>query len=212
MVKNYFLLAIFSFASLLSSKEITITPDNANEIVEKIKAANSKYTSITAKFKQTRHISILGENVVSTGMFYYQKPDKLAMRYDNPSGDLMLIHGDQFVMVNAGKRQEASSKSNAKMRGMKTILSACLEGDLNQMEAKKITNKETSQYHIVTVEIDAKVNKSNINKVVLSFDKTNLSLSILRTEEPDGSYTIYELSNKQFDKTIDNSVFISSKK
>lgn len=181
-------------------------------IVEKIKTANIKHTSITSKFKQTRHVSILGNDVVSSGMFYYEKPDKLAMRYDNPSGDLMLINGDQFVMINAGKRQEASSKSNAKMRGMKTILSACLQGDLSQMGASKITSKETSQYHVVTAEIDTKTNKSNISKVVLSFEKTNLSLSILRTEEPDGSYTIYELTNKQLDKKIDNAVFVSTKK
>lgn len=208
MFKSFFLLTVFTFGSLFVNNEV-VTNDT---IVEKIKIANVKHTSITSKFKQTRHVSILGNDIVSSGTFYYQKPDKLAMRYDNPSGDLMLINGDQFVMINAGKRQEASSKSNAKMRGMKTILSACLQGDLSQVGASKITTKETSQYHVVTAEIDTKANKSNINKVVLSFDKTNLSLSILRTEEPDGSYTIYELTNKQLNKKIDNAVFISAKK
>ncbi|MDR0368313.1 MAG: outer membrane lipoprotein carrier protein LolA [Bacteroidales bacterium] len=209
MVKNYFLLGVFTLCSLVAEKSISRA--GGDTVVEKIKAANAKYTSISGKFKQTRHVSVLGKDIVSTGMLYYEKPDKLAMHYDDPSGDLMLINGDQFVMINAGKRQEASSKSNAKMRGMKTILSACLQGDINQIGSSKITAKETSQYHVITVEIDAKTNKSNIRSVVLSFDKSNLSLSVLRTEEPNGSYTIYELTNKQFDKKIDASVFISPK-
>jgi outer membrane lipoprotein-sorting protein len=183
-----------------------------NELVEKIRQANVSHTAFSSKFKQTKHIVILGKDILSSGMFYYKKPDRLALRYDNPAGDLLLINGDQCVMVSAGKRSEVSAKANAKVNGLKTILSACLQGDIKQTGASRITCKETSRYYIITAEMDTKTNKSTISKLVLHFEKADLTLSILRTEEPDGSYTTYELLTKEFDKPISENLFLAPKK
>ena len=171
--------------------------DEDKKILEKIKQENLKHTSIDCNFKQTKHISILGEDIISEGLFHYEKPDKLSMQYTNPEGDLMSIDGDKFVMITSGKRNETSAKSNAKMRGMKTILSSCLQGDVLQMEAAAITCEEDAKYYIVTADINKKTNKSNISKVTTYYHKSNLTVSILRTEEQDGSYTVYELVDKK---------------
>jgi hypothetical protein len=115
-------------------------------------------------------------------------------------------------MVNAGKRKETSAKANAQMREMKTILSACLQGDVLQIGADKISLEETSEFYVVTAELPRKSNRSNISKAVMHYEKTTLSLSVLRTEEKDGSYTEYKLTGKEFDKYIDENIFQSSKK
>ena len=194
-MKRILFLAI---AVLCSAYGITQTiSDKDKGILEKIKQENLKHSSINCNFKQTKHISILGENIISEGLFFYEKPDKLSMQYTNPEGDLMSIDGDKFVMVTSGKRNETSAKSNAKMRGMKTILSSCLQGDVLQMDADGITCEEDQKYYIVSAEINKKTNKSNISKVITYYDKSNLTVSILRTEEQDGSYTIYELVGKK---------------
>lgn len=176
-------------------------------VVDQIREANAAYRNIVSKFRQQKHISILDEKVVSAGDFYYDKPGRLSMRYTNPAGDLMLINGERFVMIAAGKRSETTAKASAKMRGMRTILSACLSGDLKQMGAAKITCEKNSNYHVVTAEIDAKVNKSNICRVVASYDLANKTIAILRTEEPDGSFTLYELTGKKFNQPLDDAVY-----
>ncbi|MDR1672013.1 MAG: outer membrane lipoprotein carrier protein LolA [Bacteroidales bacterium] len=183
-----------------------------NRIVEKIRVANAIHTSVASPFKQTQHLSLLGEDVHSSGRFYYAKPDKLAMLYDDPSGDVMLINGDRFVMVSGSKKKETSAKNNAQMKSMKTILSACLQGDATSIGADKISCGETADAYIIIAEINGKANKSNIVKVTLTFEKTTLTLSVLRTEEKDGSYTTYELTDKKFDQPIDNSIFDPDKK
>jgi outer membrane lipoprotein-sorting protein len=178
-----------------------------SRIVEKIRVANTAYTSVTSRFKQTRHLSLLEEDIHSGGQFYYAKPDKLAMLYDEPAGDLMLINGDRFVMVNGGKRKETSAKNNTRMKGMKTVLSACLQGDMTLIGASSISCAETANAYLITAEINGKDNKSNIVKVTLTFEKANLTLSVLRTEEKDGSYTVYELVDKKIDQPINADIF-----
>ena len=206
-MKKIVILIPFLFACLFIHAQ-TVS-DSDRQVMEKIKQANVKYTSIVSDFKQTKHLSFMGEDIVSGGKFYYNKPDRLAMRYDSPEGDLMLIDGGKMVMITAGK--QTSTKSNNRTKEMKTILSSCLQGDIEQMGASKISCEETSKYYVVRAEIE-RTNKSNINMVVMSYEKTNMSLSVLRLEEPDNSYTVYELTGKELDKPIDQNVFQVSKK
>lgn len=179
--------------------------------LKKIKQANEKHTSITSSFKQTKHMPILGEKISSNGLFYYNKPEQLMMTYEDPKGDLMLISNDKMTLVSSGKRREASTKSNAKMRGMKNILASLIQGDIMQIEADKISSKETPKHIVVTADI-SKSNKSKINKVVASYDKTDLTIAVIRTEDPDGTYTEYELVGKQLNQPIDQKVFTAPKK
>lgn len=205
---TFFTWAFFACATMMNAQTIS---DADNAILDKIKNGNRNHTSITSNFDQTKHMPIFDEDMLSGGKFYYSKPDKLAMWYDEPAGDLMLINDDKFVMIAAGRRNETTSK-NAKMRGMKEILSACLEGDIRKVETTTIICEETPKEYIVTAELaGGKGNKSNISKVVVNYDKKDNSLSVLRTDEPDGTYTIYALKDKKLNQPIEETVFQSTK-
>lgn len=208
-MKRIHLLLLTLVCSLAVNAQIVSQTDFP--VVQKIVSGNSGYNTIVSKFKQTQHLAMMGEDMTSEGDFYYQKPEQLTMRYTDPAGDLMMINGDRFVMVAAGKKRETSGKSNQKMQGMKAILSACLQGNILQMGAEKVTLEETGKHYVFTAIIDKKSNKSNFEKVVASYDKQDFSLSVLQTIERDGSYTIYELSNKKFNTPITPDTFTATK-
>lgn len=199
MKKICFLLCLL--VSVISVNAQVISSADA-QTIEKIKQGNLKYNTLSAHFKHTQHLSILGEDMLSEGKLYYTKPEKLAMHYTDPEGEMMAINGDKFVMVSMGSRREISGKSNPKMQGMKTILSACMQGDIKQMGASKITCKETAKQYVVTTTIDAQTNKSGINEVIVHYDKNDFSLTLLKTIEEDDNYTIYELTQKKFNQPI----------
>lgn len=194
-------IAIFANAQTISETD--------QAILEKIKEKNAAYTTIEADFAQVKHMPFLEEDMLSGGKLYYSKPEKLSMWYTDPAGDLMLINGDNFVMIASGKRNETTSK-NAKMRAMKMILSACMEGDVLKAGTTSVSCEETPKYYIVTAELaGGKNNKSNISKVVVHYDKKDGSVAILRTEEPDGTFNNYELINKKINQPVEEEKFIS---
>lgn len=209
MNKFSFLVTMF-FACTFAQAQTIKDADFA--ILEKINQANIKQTSMMSDFDQVKHMSILGEDIKSSGKLYYSKPEKMALWYTDPDGDLMLINEDRCIMVASGKKREVSAKANAKMRGMKNILTSSLQGGMLQMGARQITCFETPKYYVVTADIDGKVNKSNIKKVIVHYSKSDLTLSVLRTEEADGSYTVYELKNKVMNQPIDEKFFTPAKK
>jgi outer membrane lipoprotein-sorting protein len=179
---------------------------SADSIVEKIKLANLQCTSITCDFVQVKHLSFMNEDISSNGKFFYSKPDRLLMQYEQPAGDIMLINKEQLVMIAAGKYSKASTKSSSKVRTMKTILSSCLQGDVSLIDGVKLSSEETADSYVITAQLKKKT-RNNVKKVVLTYNKSDLMLSVLHLEEVDGSYTSYTLINKVLNQAIGDEVF-----
>jgi hypothetical protein len=116
-----------------------------------------------------------------------------------------------MVMVSSGKRRNASTKSNAKTRGLKTILASFIQGDIMKAGADKIVTQEKGDYIVVAANI-GKANKSNIKKVVASYHKSDLTIELIRTEDSDNVTVDYELVGKRLNQPIDQTVFNTSKK
>ena len=183
-----------------------VTNAQTGEIIEKISTANLKVTSITAGFNQVRRIAFMEGDVKSSGSFYYAKPDKLAMKYTKPEDDLMLLSGDEFVMIADGKYSKRPIKQNSNVSQIQNILSSCLQGDLKKMNTSELKQMENDTQYVITAKLS---DKSAIEQVIVSYDKKDMVLSSLQTIESDGSYTLYILEGKKLNTAIDQSVFIA---
>ncbi|MDR2466554.1 MAG: outer membrane lipoprotein carrier protein LolA [Prevotellaceae bacterium] len=214
MSKLFKLLVVALLSALCVPADGQILKNADSLIIEKIRQANAQYTALTSNFKQIKHLPYLKEKVVSTGKFFYAKPDRLAMKYLEPAGDMMLINGDKFFMSAAGKISKTTAKANAKMRKMKSILSACLQGDVKQMEYAAITCEEHPDRYSVAVELDdkGKGKGGTVRKVTVDYDRSDFTPSNLKIEEADGTYSLYELSSKEFNRPPAEDVFKAPEK
>jgi outer membrane lipoprotein carrier protein len=197
---------ILVYIFLCSYVTVNAQVDSSSSIIEKIKQANLKYSSIISDFIQIRHLSFMNKDVNSKGKFFYSKPDRLLMQYEQPVGDLLLINKDQLVMKAAGKYSKTSAKSSSKAWTMKNILSSCLQGDASSIDGVTLSSEETADSYVVMAKLKKKT-KNGVNKVVLNYDKSDLTLSVLRMDEPDGSYTVYTLVNKILNQPVGVEVF-----
>jgi outer membrane lipoprotein-sorting protein len=178
------------------------------QILDKIKSGNIKYTSYISDFKKTVHDDMMMEDVVSSGKFYYgKKTAQMAMEYTNPAGDLMIVNGENLMMRAAGKERKATVKQSPKMKGIKTILFAAIDGNARPMEATKISCKTTDNSYVVTAVVDNKLNKSGMTKVVMTYDKTSMLLTKLVTYEMSGIYETYDLKNIKSNQPIKSELF-----
>ena len=48
---------------------------------------------------------------------------------------------------------------------------------------------------------------SKISRIIIVFDKLDMSLNLLRMEEKSGDYTAYSFSNKVFNIAVDTNIF-----
>jgi len=71
------------------------TPD-AERVVDRAVAAFQKVTSLRADFTQTVRDQMIGTNETSRGEFLQQRPNRFAMRWRQPAGDLLLADGQSL--------------------------------------------------------------------------------------------------------------------
>ncbi len=118
------------------------------------------------------------------------------------------MNGDRFRITSAGKTNTVKMSSNPMLREMKRIISACMTADVESLKAGFTTQlSQTGAEYILKLAPAARRSKGYVAAIVLHFDKRDMSLNILRMEEPSGDYTQYEFSNKKFNGPVPDALF-----
>lgn len=197
------IIAIMIFAcSGISAQEINLEQDFQSEL----KTKNEQVTSIKCEFTQTREISIIAEPVSKDGDFYFMKPNNMLLSFND--GDYIKMTEEWFEMKTADNVTTTKVSSNPMLRNLNSILSACIIGDFNKMSRGFAVNYEESatEWTITLIPQRGKA-ASKISRIIIVFDKLDMSLNLLRMEEKSGDYTAYSFSNKVFNIAVDTNIF-----
>lgn len=176
------------------------------EFQSELKKKNEQVTSIKCDFTQTREVSFLANPVTKDGEFYFIKPNDMLLSFDD--GDYIKMTGEWFEMKTAGHVTATKVASNPMLKNLNSILSACVIGDFDKMSRGFTVSYEQSatQWTIMLTPQRGKA-AAKISRIVIVFDKSDMSLDLLKMEEKSGDYTAYGFSNKQFNIAIDTQMF-----
>ena len=198
-----------SLFSLLISLNIVSaqTPDNVVEDFEKELLEKSlSINTITCDFVQTRSMSILAEDVQEKGRFYYSRPEKILLSFED--GDFIKMTESVFQMKDRGNVSEVKVSSNPMLASLRNLLSSCMTGDIKQMTKgfQADISLDNDQYTVNLVPLRRSA-ASRMGKMVMVFDRKDMSLSLLKMVESSGDYTQYEFSGKEFNKALEPDIF-----
>ena len=100
-LKILFFTALFACASLFAQKA------EIQQAVERYKNMNT----LTAAVTWTRHNAAVTQDVVTQGHFYFKKPGRMCMTF-NDGKDMLLMDGNTFAMVTDGKKSVAKGEGS----------------------------------------------------------------------------------------------------
>lgn len=169
--------------------------------------------TLTASVTQTRHNTMVTKDIVSKGNFYFKKPDKMCMSFNNGK-DMMLMNGDTFTIVKDGVRNTAKGGGNEQLQALTTILknfSAGQESDIDLSEIADIDMEKKGNLMIMTVTpivADAKAKRRMMfTSFVVTIDQKAGELKSLRMNEKGKNYTQYDFSDFKLNAPVNDSVF-----
>lgn len=175
-----------------------------------LRRKNEQVNSIKCEFTQTREMSILANAVSKTGTFYFVKPGNMLLAFHD--GDFIKMTSQWFEMKTGSNVTTTSVTSNPMLRSLSSILSACVVGDFDKMSNGFAVNyQQTASEWVITLKPQRGKAASKISRIVISFDKRDMSLNELRMEEKSGDYTSYRFAQKQFNVAVDSKLFNVSK-
>ena len=167
---------------------------------------NENVTSIKCDFIQERNISVLNSSVSKEGTFYFTKPCNMLLAFND--GDYIKMTSTWFEMSTAGHVSAKKSNSNPMFRNLNSILTACVVGDFDKIKKGfDIQYSKSATDYIVTLIPQRGKAISQISRIIISFDKTNMSLNDMQMIEKSGNSTSYTFKNKEFNLPLDSKLF-----
>lgn len=193
----------------------TLFPLHAQTIDEKfaaeLKAKSADVRSIRCEFTQERSISVLNDKVCKDGDFYFRNTGDMLLAFDD--GDHIVMADGWFEVRTSGRVTATSIKSNPMLGNLSAILGACISGDMESLSeefALEISDASASEWEVVMQPKKKRVS-SKLQRIVLRFDKSTMSLNKLVFMERGEDYTEYRFSGKRFNVDIDDKLFTISK-
>lgn len=72
--------------------------DSAEACLREIEAAHAQTRTMTARFVQTKHLSLLKEPLVSSGRFAFKAPDRVLWAIEQPRPATIVVRGSEVVI------------------------------------------------------------------------------------------------------------------
>lgn len=176
---------------------------------ERLKQEAADVSSIESDFTQEKYLEVFDEKIVSKGRFYYKKADMIRMDYTSPLPYQLTINGQQLRIVSEGKSNVVRLGNNPMMNEMKSLIAACMVGDLQNLSAAyTIAYFETSPLYIIRIKPVSESVQNYIREISISFDKKDMSVNSLRLSETEKDYTEYLFTNRKHNTLTSNELFL----
>ncbi|WAC15082.1 outer membrane lipoprotein carrier protein LolA [Dyadobacter pollutisoli] len=179
---------------------------DTEKILAELRKTSQATTSIQASFSEEKYLSVLKEPEHSTGLFFYQKNDKMRWEQKTPLKYIILINGDKLRIQEAGKEKNVGQAGRMAAQ-IKELMIGLVNGDFQQNKAFSIACLESNdQYMVVLTPVNRRL-KNIYSKISMVFSRDSLRLKELSFFEKNGDKSIMKFQNEKFNHQIDENLF-----
>ncbi len=197
----------FYILALCGTLTITAGAQEA-EFSEALARASASVEAIACDFTLTRTMSFMASDVVSKGNFHYLRDTGISLDFTEPAGEQITMGSGKFRIVAGGRTTVVRVDSNPALRQLQRMLTACMSGDVTALrEGAQSTVSRSGDRYVVTIVPDNRRARGMIERIVLTFERGNMSLESLRMEEASGDVSVYEFYNKTFNGAFEAARF-----
>lgn len=200
---------ILSFLAAVFSVNAAEISEQSKAILQKIEKANESLTTITSQITETRTLQN-GKQFVSHGIFYFSRPNRLAIRYAEPEGDYLVINAVEVSQKKKhGRSFSVSLKRNESVRALSSTLLLGISGKLISLAEENnaaVTTTESNGIINVVFKTHGK-NAKDFKQIDLSYDKSTMQIKSLTLTDKNNVVTTYIMKQAEYGVEIDPTVF-----
>lgn len=205
---NKFLLYINCFL-LFHISGLLLAQNNYKQMID-IEAFKSRLaegvesiSTITCDFKQEKQLVVLSQTIFSKGQFYFKKENNIRWEYTEPYRYLIIIRDNQLYTRDDKNQKQYDIQSNMLFKEMNRFIIGCIQGDIlkNEKEYTIEYFENSDQYYVKLIPREEKM-RQMINELQIWFDKSDLTISVLKIVESGEDYTKINFINKKLNLDI----------
>jgi len=170
--------------------------ENSNLLLHKLDSLSKSVNSIRSDFTQTKHISVLEEEIVSKGKFLFLKPTNIKWSYLAPINYEISIIGGKFKIKNDGKVSEYDAQSNKTFREINGMIISMMNGSILSNDNFEVQLFESKGFYKAELKPLDRDFKRFIAEIHIYFDKKDFMVSKLIMLEASGDFTLIKFQNR----------------
>jgi outer membrane lipoprotein-sorting protein len=189
-----------------------LSESEINSLIVDIANALKGLKSIKAPFKQVRELWIFNDKLVSSGICYFQQPDKLRWEIKEPFSSLLIYNQEQVAKFNYKNGQWEKLKLGTEdvMKLVMKEIIYWMKGNFQRGKEfydVKIQQKENYTF-LLTPKFEEM--KQTIRKIELTLDKKTKHVLDVKIFEPSQDSITITFYNEENDLTFPEKIFSTS--
>lgn len=199
---------LFLFLTVNLSGQTEFKPlKNKADFTKKFSEASAKINTIKSDFTQEKHLSMLEEKIVSKGIFWFKKDQKVRMEYSSPTKYLIIMNDKTFRIKDDSGDKKMATGGNKLFQQISQITADCIRGNvLNNKDFETEVFENSKQYKIEMKPISKQM-KTYFSSIHLIINKSDLDVASISMNEPSGDFTKLSFQNKQLNTPLSDEVF-----
>ena len=209
MKNKYFILLlvsalIFGFSGMSQTKLSATEQKEFKANVQKT-AQNTK--SIVSDFTQTKHLSVLENDIVSEGKLVFKAPNLVKWEYIMPYQNVAIFKDDQLFVINGGRKDKIDLSSNKMFRSLNTLIVNSIKGDMFDDSQFDLDYFKYDEEYLVKFVPKDKRMKKFIASFELKFSKSYAEVDEVKLIEPNDDYTLITFKNRKVNSKVSEADF-----
>lgn len=206
MLKRGSLIAFILFFSLqLFAQDVKPMPDS-KEFLAKLKQTAAATKSIKADFTEEKFVSYLKEQQKSTGIFYYERENKMRWEKEKPSPYIFLVNNDK-VKIKEDKKEKDVSSFNQAMGRIKEMMITLINGEFNESKAYTPVYFQNDNIYLIKLVPKNKRLASIFDYIQLTINKETMRLKELAFFEKSGDKSVMKFFNDKINEDLNDKLF-----
>ncbi len=175
---------------------------------KEIVQAAARMKSMQCDFVQTKHLSMLSDQMVSRGTLSYQQSDKLRWQYTSPYSYTFVINGSE-VLIRKGERSDRIDVNQSKVfkEIARIMMNSVLGRNLTDERDFKTTITSSADGWTARMVPQRKEMKRMFQTILLNYNRKKATVTRVELIETNGDRTVIELKNIRTNETLPKNIF-----
>jgi outer membrane lipoprotein-sorting protein len=172
--------------------------NNPTQFKKKLNEATKKINTLECDFVQEKNLSVVAEQVISKGKFYFKKENQLRWEYTDPFSYIIIIRNNEIYVKDESKESHFDAQSNKIFGEINHIIVGSIRGTiLNDEKNFRVNFLEGNDLNMVRLYPKTPGLKNFFSEISIYFDRLDYTVTRFEILESSGDNTRIVFSNKK---------------